>query len=1125
MTTIIFIANNGENSIRFFRPIEKVGGMLLILLLVLLFTGCEKLDWSRTVRKNTIPGYEYFMRKHPHSPLLMDASEMLKKLHFAEAKKINVIPAFELFLKRYSRDELADSARFYIEKLAFENTKNIYTVPAVQEFLQYYSPYFYADSAYKLLDQLYSQRHPDFRNVKTARVIVNRSLGENGNLNEFINLPFERLVADLMTSNGIHVKFGGADHSDMVLTVNVTGGIIKSQEVTRDDSISVYGISLDMHFSAQAEGKEPLIYRNVHQYHPPVLHRITSIASQEFFEAAFWQPGSFPTRLATLLSQCFGPSGALSLLSKNDNMQPHIIQALTIMGEPISDILYEKLQGINDKSVAIASILCRLGDVRVKPFLVDLLHSENRAFHMQSMQLLEMIPDTNSIEPLVAFTRQRRERERCLLAIKTLGFIQHEKSAAHLRELLQDRDRDIRKVAVLALGYQKNADNVSHLIGMFDDSERQVANTAMDVLTTYGDMVIDSLIKSLQANKASTVWRAMVILGELKAEAAIDDIIPLLNHPNNFTSWKAREVLGKFKSDRVVKAMLSALHDPEMVGKAAAVLGYIGVPEAVQPLITCYEADSSYSFLDRVHIIRTLGRLKDPVAVEFLIDILNSDQIVLQTEAARALGKIGDPRALPVLDEWYQKNDMALRIAILETYGDFQNPKQTQRIAKALKEEHDDLRTKALEILGDSGDDSVIEDLVMMLNDPFHQAQNAARNGVLNFGEAAIPYLSTVLHSKLDRSLRNKVVYALKDTKSDLAVAPLIKALNDPDTYLVSSVQIALQSFGEPAVPPLLKLLRSGNWLHRKRATEILSRNREPRAVPEFITILKGNDNELKRDAAFLVGELKYYPAVPLLIDCLGEAEMTLVVEVTIALGKIGSAEATPAILAGLESGNTALVVESAKALGNIKDARAINGLIDKTRSRNEEIRKAANEALVNIGAPAVEPLLSLMAESDHFTIKNTADILAQIGTPAVPGLLKMINNTSTTSWYAVEALGKIKDERAIQPLTAALDFDDGYYYLTVRSALANIGRPAFDQVVSLLHSEDSDQRWKAVETIYAFREPSMTKYLITAIDDQEWRVRFAASKYLQSISGEKYGMNTRKWRKWYNDNMDRFGK
>ncbi len=1101
---------------RFIRPAR----ISVVMILTLFFFSCDKIDWYRTKQKNTIPAYEHFMKKHRRNMLILEASERLKQLHFEEVKKINTIPAYETFLRRYSYGEIADSVSLLIQKLAYEEAKRLDTLPAYITFLENYRGTAYTDFVYKAINRIYAQWHPDFRDVTKAHVVINKQIGKGGNLNEFIDLPFEKVVKDLLLKNGVEVTFKDRAEADMLLTLNVKAEIVRSGEPVSNDSVSSYGIAFDMSFEADAAGEKPVVLKTVSTYFPGQQRNI-SIASRAFFESAFWQTGSYPTAVTTLILKCFGPDGVVSLLDEDDRMQSHIVHALAIADESTSGILYPYLESVDRKSMAIASTLRRKADTRIIPFLSRALYSANEDFQMTAMELIKMMPDTSHVEPLWHVSSQRDKRQLRLQATEALGYIESDKSVTHLITLLKEEDDDIRKAAVVALGRLNSPAAVSRLITMFDDEDREVASEAMKALEEVGESAVDSLIKALQSSEVSTVWRAMVVLGELKAEKAVDDIIPLLTHPNSFTSWQAREVLGRFKSEKVLEAMIELLSDPESIDKAAAVLGYLGYSDAVGPLMDVYSQGIPHHA--KRNIINALGRLKAAEAVGFLTKILDGDQVVLQSAAAKALGLIGSVESLPVLVKHYQNDDLTLKRSILEAYASYENPKQIHRLVKAFKENQSELRLIAIELLNDIGQSNIIDDLVYLLNDPEKKVQEAAKNKLLDRRKEAIPGMVRVLRTTKDQSLQREIIYTLRDTGSEDAVAPLIRMMNDSDPSLHSTIRTALGYLGEPSVSPLLTLLKTGNRSQRIHAAKILAMMKEPRSLPEFMKILRNSDTVLKKSGAYITGELHYYPAVPLLINCISEKDVDLTVASIIALGKIGSAQATPALLTTLESPNSRIAVESARALGNIRDSRAVSILIEKITSGNKALNEAAAEALIKTGAPAVEPLFHFLTGSNEHHIKETADILARIGKPAVPYLLTLIDSKTTAGWYAVEALGKTRDERAIKPLIEALALDDEYYFRQIKEALANIGKPAHDPVIALLESDEVNMRWKAVEIIYAFREPSLTRYFIEAVGDNDWRVRFEASKILESITGEEYGMSTRKWRNWYREYKHRW--
>jgi HEAT repeat protein len=62
----------------------------------------------------------------------------------------------------------------------------------------------------------------------------------------------------------------------------------------------------------------------------------------------------------------------------------------------------------------------------------------------------------------------------------------------------------------------------------------------------------------------------------------------------------------------------------------------------------------------------SLGRMRDPAAVEPLIDILWDDDSRVRLKAAWALGQIGDIRAIPPLRHLYRMENEGVREIITE---------------------------------------------------------------------------------------------------------------------------------------------------------------------------------------------------------------------------------------------------------------------------------------------------------------------------------------------------------------------------------------------------------------------------------------------------------------------------
>lgn len=165
------------------------------------------------------------------------------------------------------------------------------------------------------------------------------------------------------------------------------------------------------------------------------------------------------------------------------------------------------------------------------------------------------------------------------------------------------------------------------------------------------------------------------------------------------------------------------------------------------------------------------------------------------------------------------------------------------------------------------------------------------------------------------------------------------------------------------------------------------------------------------------------------------------------ALVKIGEPAVEPLIKA-LDDSEMMVRHNAAKALGKIGDERAIKPLIDKFCTESQ-IMFEAEDALAKIGEPTVEPLIKALDDNDFWMRAAAVGALGKIGDErAVEPLMKALNE-----WYdkyekyengchlVAKALGAIGDERAVEPLIEILDecSDEGVRWHAA-TALGEIG-------------------------------------------------------------------------------------
>jgi HEAT repeat protein len=170
---------------------------------------------------------------------------------------------------------------------------------------------------------------------------------------------------------------------------------------------------------------------------------------------------------------------------------------------------------------------------------------------------------------------------------------------------------------------------------------------------------------------------------------------------------------------------------------------------------------------------------------------------------------------------------------------------------------------------------------------------------------------------------------------------------------------------------------------------------------------------------------------------------------------------------------------DAAAEMGQIGDPAAVLPLCQALQDRSsweddprEMVRDAVVAALVKIGAPSVLPLCEVLKDG-----------------------------TAGARERAVEALGKIRDPRAVLPLCEALR-ERGIWDVRGRAAtaLGKFGALAVDPLCEALRHEDPEVRALATEALSKIGDAGAVPALCAALRDEDWSVRSSAAFALGEI-------------------------
>jgi len=269
-------------------------------------------------------------------------------------------------------------------------------------------------------------------------------------------------------------------------------------------------------------------------------------------------------------------------------------------------------------------------------------------------------------------------------------------------------------------------------------------------------------------------------------------------------------------------------------------------------------------------------------------------------------------------------------------------------------------------------------------------------------------------------------------------VAALVKQLKSDDAEMRGRAAAELARLGATALPALPALLgcfddttslwrlEGATQSHTSVRDEALGAIRSigPRATPELLRAVEdlGRPAGLRAFAAAALAELKDSRAVPALISSLQDANKDVAEEGARALGKIGDRRAVDPLIPLLTHTQLSVASAAAEALGSLRDPRAVQPLLSALPVWNERHWGGLAAELRNFAQdPRVVPALVDQLHRNGDVI-GAATVLGELrSSAAVDALIPHLKDSQPARCSAAEALGLIKDIRAVGPLINAL--------------------------------------------------------------------------------------------------------
>ena len=668
-----------------------------------------------------------------------------------------------------------------------------------------------------------------------------------------------------------------------------------------------------------------------------------------------------------------------------------------------------------------------------------------------------------------------------------------------------------RMAAIQALGEIGVCSSIKDLLGCLNDPDPDVRIDAAEVLGKIQNKdALEPLLDVTKAIDGDLVINAVRSLGQISDRTdkkVVDRLIEMLEDDD-----------AVYRPDEDLEDEMDFDPSWDVHLEAVRALGRIGDPKAVDPLVK-YLTDEFAQDISH-DIFRALISIKDEAAVDILIKLLKDSDDLLRKRIAGLLGDVDHPKAVEVLTNTLLDKNADVRISAagsLVKIGDPQNI--LVPLALLLKDQDQEVRTEVVGLFAQIDNPEVTEHLLPMLKDPVRDVRKKAAEvlGNLRTSEAVDPLLE--LLKKSDESVQCEVIRSLGRIGDKKALEPLYIIIEDikKEAYTRITAIYAVTSIGGPETLDVLKksiesnekeiilsamigLKKSGlpearsiiisvfdepeekkdededevqneNDSNKKEVNQVEHLSNETNSENDKDKTRENKESDIKTNGE-VIPEVRHEKLVdPLMANIfpaskeekdehaaeekeIAEKDQTIddncadekaevaedkaedegikIVQekykktfAARVLGNISIPESIDVLISLLDNDDLDLVIEAIISLGNMQKKELFINIEPFLNHEQRELRLAALEALGKIkNEDAIEPLCKILKEDEDPFIRETAvSSLGQIGTPkALETFLEALKDESReVRRQAVVNLGKFKEGKAIELLLGSL--------------------------------------------------------------------------------------------------------
>ncbi|HOY68655.1 MAG TPA: HEAT repeat domain-containing protein [Candidatus Ozemobacteraceae bacterium] len=535
-------------------------------------------------------------------------------------------------------------------------------------------------------------------------------------------------------------------------------------------------------------------------------------------------------------------------------------------------------------------------------------------------------------------------------------------------ELIHSFDETLWRQGLEALVVEHSPASVEAIFGLLSDKAWRKREAAAKSLVEWGPEIIPVLLPRLNAQNPDEFYWILYIIGHFDDPLGRAKIRDFLNHSDpeirgyavralsictspvnaqilypllNDNNWAVRKLtferllaFGDTILDDLRKLLATTRDDPNH--PVVALFVKLG-RESVLPELGQYYQTGSFSM--RYSIISALGEdASSNAAVDFLVNGLSDQSWVIRKRAAELLTAIG-PRVFDRLSAWFGRGDSLMKHQIVNIIVELLGERSLPLIRRLLSSNEQEYRILAVESLSRLPGDEPARLLIKCLSDQQrivsdYASDCLARKTNLNL-ELLLEHLSTD-----DENLRFLVIKTIGSI-GGLALNPIIRILEEGNKqerlFLLGVLQRIAPN--QKLIDALITLLGDPNWPVRN-ATAGCLRSYGEMAVPAVVRVLNSPSEDIQYWARRVL--LSLGPsAVTVLTGILDEGtDGSLIPHIISALLAMDNADAVPAVVKFLQKSDDNRIDSVFSGIGEIASREVVDNLLNLMTHPDERIAR-----------------------------------------------------------------------------------------------------------------------------------------------------------------------------------------